>query len=144
MYVKFGLVSSRPSPRISPHENPVGGGSSAFTVVVAVAELFPVFGSAVSWSSPSPCWRACRRVAGVTLIVTVALPPEAIEPSAQVTVVVPEQVPWLDVAETNGHGSRKRVRHGHGRCRIRASVRRVSVYVTLAADESPGRANPSW
>ena len=35
------------------------------------------------------------------MIATVAVAPEAIVPSAQVTVAVPEQVPWQGVAEAN-------------------------------------------
>ena len=59
---------------------------------MAVAELFELFGSAVSLETEAvlvtvPAWSA------VTVIVTVAFAPEASAPRSQVIVVVPEQLP---------------------------------------------------
>jgi hypothetical protein len=92
---------------------------AAFTVVVAVAELFAVFGSevvedtvAVFESGPVPV--------GVTTIVTVADAPEASVPIVQVTVVVAEQEPTDDDAETNV-----------------TPAGSVSVTVTAAAESGP-------
>ena len=49
------------------------------------------------------------------MIVTVASAPEAIVPSAQVTVAVPEQVPWEGVAESKVPSGGQRVGEGHAR-----------------------------
>src|SRR5919198_2677182 len=72
-----------------------GGG---MTVVVADAVLLAVFGSVTELDTVAvfvrvPVW------VGTTTISTVAVAPLPIVPRLQVTVAVPEQVPWLGVVE---------------------------------------------
>src|ERR1700722_4940211 len=83
--------------------------TSGCTTVMAVAELFVATGSVVVDVSLTT-FVSVEAVAGeVTLIVTVAVVPFVIVPSAQVTVTVPLQVPCEGVAEINvvpaGRGS---------------------------------------
>src|SRR5438874_2235734 len=94
----------------------------ALTVVEAVAELLAEFGS----GSVAPTVAVLDRVpgwTGVTLMVTVADPPLATDPSAQLTLVVPEHDPWLAVAEVKITG-----------------LGRGSVTTTLVAPEPPALA----
>src|SRR5205085_11607618 len=91
---------------VVPTENPLSVTDTyvvldcAFTVVVAVDELLAGFGSdsvalTVAVLVIVPGWT------GTTCTVTVAEPPFAIVPRLQLTVEVPEQLPWLGTAETN-------------------------------------------
>jgi len=79
-----------------------GGGAlagCASTVVDAVAELFPELGSAVEEDTDA-VFASVPAALGRTTIVTVAVAAFASVPRAQVTVVVPEQLPWLELVET--------------------------------------------
>ena len=76
------------------------GGGAGLTTVCAVAELLPVSGSAVEDVTDAVFERA-PSVVGVTLMVTVAEPPAAIDPSWHETVAAPVHEPWLGVAEPN-------------------------------------------
>ena len=71
-------------------------GGAGFTTVASVSELLPVTGSCVVEVAEAVFERSAS-VVGVSVIVTVADAPEAIVPRLQVTVAVPEQLPWLGV-----------------------------------------------
>jgi hypothetical protein len=71
-----------------------------FTVVVAVAESFSRFGSAVVELTVA-VFESGPAAVGVTTIVTVADAPAAREPSSHVTTPPPEQLPAEADAETN-------------------------------------------
>jgi hypothetical protein len=73
----------------------------ALTVVVVVDELLSGFGSKAVLETDAVSVSVCAEVGAVSTIVTVADPPEASEPSAQLTVVVPEHDPCDAVAETS-------------------------------------------
>ena len=76
-----------------------GGAFAGFTTVASVSELLPGTGSCVVEVAEAVFERSAS-VVGVTLIETLALPPFAIVPSAQVTVPLAcEHVPWEGVAE---------------------------------------------
>jgi hypothetical protein len=75
-------------------------GICATTEKVAVDELFAGFGSELLLETVAVFVAGPTVWAFVTMVI-VAVTPEAIVPSEQVTVVVPLQVPWLGVADTN-------------------------------------------
>ena len=92
-----------------------------FTVVVVLAELLAAFGSgSVAETVAVFETDGAAAAPGVTVIVTMALAPLLSIPRLHVTVVVPEQVPWLGVAVP--------------KVRLAASA---SVTVTLVAGEGP-------
>src|SRR5437762_1468367 len=116
-------VSGPEVPTIWVRGSPVNPGQVGPTAVRAVAPLFPALGSAVAlvtvavWVSlsaaaggvtamlavagPAEALDPRERVAvAVTAVVTAAEPPEAIVPREHGTVEVPERVPWDGAADT--------------------------------------------
>jgi hypothetical protein len=76
--------------------------AEGFTVVVVVQLLFPVFGSVTPLVTLAVLLSVPTAAAdGVTTMVTVALAALANVPIAHVMVVVPLQLPCVDVADTN-------------------------------------------
>src|SRR6266550_4242911 len=75
-------------------------GMSATTKKVAVDALLAGFGSELLLLTVA-VFVAGPTVAAFVTIVIVAVAPEAIVPSEQVTVVVPLHVPWFGAADTN-------------------------------------------
>ena len=75
--------------------------TEGLTVVVAVAELLPGVGSdSVPLTDAVLLRDGTAPAVGVTTIVAVALAPLFRLPRLQLTVEVPLQLPWLEVAET--------------------------------------------
>ena len=75
-------------------------GGTGFTVVDAVLLLLPVLGSVTPLVTLAVLLMVPVTV-GVTIIVTFAETPLPNVPRLQVTVLVPLQLPWLGVADTN-------------------------------------------
>jgi len=73
----------------------------ATTLTVVIAELFALFGSAVVLETVAVLTTEAGVAGAVTMRVTVAELPLDRLSRLQTTVDVPEQLPWLGVAETN-------------------------------------------
>jgi hypothetical protein len=95
-------------------------GAGAATVTVHVEWLLAVFGSGVVETTAAVLATAPDELGPPTMSVMVAAPPLAIVPREQVTALVKEQDPCVDVAETNV-----------------VPAGRMSVTVTLAAEPGP-------
>jgi hypothetical protein len=94
-------INASIAPRtISPHSGSVGIGTGLTVAKAAVDALLAGFGSTSADATLAVFDTGPAVLDVLTTKVTVALAPLAREPMAQVTVVVPLQLPWDGVAET--------------------------------------------